>query len=60
MVTKTKSRVGVAVRGRTFAYVQKVGKGKKLGKPEPVMITLVNVGATGTRKAPRKTVRRRR
>ena len=52
---KTKTKVGVAVRGRSFAYVQEVGKGKKLGKAKPVMITLVNVGSTGApKKAPKK------
>ena len=52
MVKKGKIRARVGVTGRTIAYIQKVGKGKRLGKPEVVMLTTVRVGAS--RKAGRK------
>jgi hypothetical protein len=54
-MAKTRQRVGVAVTGRAVAYIQEVGKGGKLGKAKPVVLTTVRVGAAGTRK-----VRKRR
>jgi hypothetical protein len=48
MARKTrKTAVRVGVTGRSVAYVQEVGKGGKLGKAKPVVITTVRVGAAG-------------
>ena len=56
MVTRRKKTpVRVAVTGRSVAYMQTVGKGGKLGKAQPVVLTTVRVGA-----APRKVARKRR
>lgn len=56
MVTRRKKTpVRVAVTGRSVAYMQTVGKGGKLGKAQPVVLTTVRVGA-----AARKAVKRRR
>lgn len=44
-MAKRKTKVGVAVTGRAVAYIQKVGRGGKLGKAEPVVLTTVRVGA---------------
>ena len=48
----TRARVGVT--GRTLAYIQRVGKGKRLGKPETVMLTTVRISA------PRRATRKRK
>ncbi len=46
-MAKRKSRrgvpVGVQVTGRSVAYVQPVGRGGKLGKAQPVVLTTVRV-----------------
>ncbi len=39
MAKTKKARVGVAVTGRSVAYIQTVGKGGKLGKAQPVVVT---------------------
>ena len=57
-MAKKKTRVGVAVTGRSVAYIQEVGKGGKLGKAKPVVVTTVKVGAAGA--APTKKKRKRR
>ena len=54
MVKRRKTPVNVAVTGRSVAYMQTVGKGGKLGKAQPVVLTTVRVGAT------RKAVKRRK
>lgn len=55
MAKRKKTAVRVGVTGRSVAYVQSVGKGGKLGKAQPVVITTVRVGA-----APTKAKKRRR
>jgi len=52
MVTRKKPQARVGVTGRTLAYIQRVGKGKRLGKPETVMLTTVRIGVA--RKAPKR------
>ena len=54
MVRRKKVAVRVGVTGRSVAYVQEVGRGGKLGKAKPVVITTVRVGAAA------KQVRRRK
>lgn len=57
MARRTRKAVRVGVTGRSVAYVQEVGRGGKLGKAKPVVITTVRVGAAGAK--PRRTRRRR-
>jgi hypothetical protein len=54
MVRSRKTPVRVGVTGRSVAYVQEVGKGGKLGRAKPVVITTVRVGAAGATKKRRR------
>jgi hypothetical protein len=54
---KSKVPVNVQVTGRAVAYIQPVGRGGKLGKAKPVMLTTVRVAPGG---AAAKKRRRRR
>lgn len=62
MVTrKKKTPVRMTVTGRTIAYEQNIGRGGKLSKARPVLITTTRVvGAAPAGKAPTKKPRKRR
>ena len=59
-MAKTTSKIQVT--GRSVAYIQNVGKGGKLSKPKPVVVTMVrsSAGAPGAASAPKKKIRKRR
>jgi len=42
-----KPKGNIQVTGRTIAYQQPIGKGGKLGKPKPVLITTARIVKTG-------------
>jgi hypothetical protein len=57
MAKRKKTPVRMQVTGRTIAYEQPIGKGGKLGKAKPVLITTTRVLGAG---APVRKQRKRR
>jgi len=60
MGKKPKPRVAIQVTGKTIAYEQSIGKGGKLGKARPVLITTARVLGSGATAPPAKKTRKRR
>jgi hypothetical protein len=60
MAKRKKTPVRMQVTGRTIAYEQQIGRGGKLGKAKPVLITTTRVLGAGAPQAATKKRRRRR